>query len=99
LPSWPSKALIEGDVRKKIKAIEDFDRYVVGTILSKVESRKSKGDIGILVLPDHPTPIRHMTHTSDAVPFVIYSKGISGKDREHQGRSGVGGFSEKQSGE
>ncbi|HOW34651.1 MAG TPA: phosphoglycerate mutase, partial [Methanoregulaceae archaeon] len=29
----------------------------------------------IAVLPDHPTPIRIKTHTSDPVPFAIWGKG------------------------
>jgi 2,3-bisphosphoglycerate-independent phosphoglycerate mutase len=27
-----------------------------------------------MVLPDHPTPIKTMTHASDPVPFMIYQK-------------------------
>lgn len=26
----------------------------------------------MLVLPDHPTPIRVRTHTSDPVPYLLY---------------------------
>ena len=29
-------------------------------------------DYRMLVLPDHPTPIRVRTHTSDAVPYLLY---------------------------
>ena len=29
-------------------------------------------DFRLLVLPDHPTPVRLRTHTSDAVPYLIY---------------------------
>jgi 2,3-bisphosphoglycerate-independent phosphoglycerate mutase len=29
-----------------------------------------------MVLPDHYTPIVKRTHTSEAVPFVIYGNGI-----------------------
>ena len=29
-------------------------------------------DYRILVMPDHPTPIRARTHTSDPVPYVFY---------------------------
>lgn len=66
----PDEAGHEGSVIKKINAIEDFDKKVVGTILKKI--KKSKLKIKILVLPDHPTPIKYMTHTSDPVPFLIY---------------------------
>ncbi|MDG6250168.1 MAG: phosphoglycerate mutase, partial [Methanocalculus sp.] len=29
----------------------------------------------IAVLPDHPTPLRVKTHTSDPVPFAVLGKG------------------------
>ena len=66
----PDEAGHMGDVKGKVRAIEDFDRLVVGTIMSNVKCQMS--NVRILVLPDHPTPIKLMTHTSDAVPFVIY---------------------------
>lgn len=66
----PDEAGHEGSIRKKVRAIEDFDRYVVGTVVK--ETRNLKPETRILVLPDHPTPVKVMTHTSDPVPFVIY---------------------------
>jgi 2,3-bisphosphoglycerate-independent phosphoglycerate mutase len=56
----------------KLQAIEDFDRHVVGTVLEGV---KKFGEYVILCMPDHPTPVKLMTHTSDPVPFVIYRGG------------------------
>ena len=29
-------------------------------------------DYKMMILPDHPTPIRLKTHVSDPVPYVIY---------------------------
>jgi len=84
----PDEAGHEGNVQHKIKAIEDFDKYVVGTVLEKV--RSSEFGVKILVLPDHPTPIKLMTHTSDAVPFVVYPARVTG----HESR--VNGFNEKE---
>jgi 2,3-bisphosphoglycerate-independent phosphoglycerate mutase len=72
----PDEAGHEGDVKKKIRAIEDFDRYVVGTIL-KATRKTGYPETRILVLPDHPTPIVKMTHTMDAVPFAIYPFPVS----------------------
>jgi 2,3-bisphosphoglycerate-independent phosphoglycerate mutase len=86
----PDEAGHEGDIRKKIKAIEDFDRLVVGTIMEEI--RNPKSEIRILVLPDHPTPIKLMTHTSAPVPFVVYPSSTRGQG------SGVKGFSEKEIG-
>ena len=66
----PDEAGHNGDMEAKIQAIEDFDAKVVGTIL---EGIKKFEDYRILLLPDHFTPIRIMTHTEEPVPFVIYS--------------------------
>ena len=67
----PDEAGHMGDVDAKIRAIEDFDKLVVGRILE--HARESDKDFTILVLPDHPTPISLKTHTSDPVPFAIFS--------------------------
>jgi len=68
----PDEASHAGNMQHKLQAIEDFDRHVVGTVLEGV---KKFGDYVILCMPDHPTPVRLMTHTSDPVPFVIYRSG------------------------
>jgi 2,3-bisphosphoglycerate-independent phosphoglycerate mutase len=68
----PDEAAHAGRMDHKIKAIEDFDRQVVGTVL---EGIKKFGDYAILCTPDHPTSVQLMTHTSEPVPFVIYRGG------------------------
>ena len=60
----------EGDVWGKIAAIEDFDEKIVGTVFRGL---KSLGAFRILVLSDHPTPIRLKTHVADPSPFALYS--------------------------
>lgn len=60
----------EGNIEGKVKAIEDFDNKVVGTILDGIQKM---GDFRILVLSDHPTPIDLKTHVSDPSPFAVYS--------------------------
>lgn len=60
----------QGSVEKKVKAIENIDEFVIGPLVKEL---KEKGeDFRMLVLPDHPTPIRVRTHTSDAVPYLLY---------------------------
>jgi 2,3-bisphosphoglycerate-independent phosphoglycerate mutase len=72
----PDEASHAGRLDHKIQAIEDFDAKVVGTVL---EGIKELGEYRILCMPDHPTPVSIMTHTSDPVPFVIYGgDGFSG---------------------
>ena len=65
----PDEAGHNGDIKNKIKAIEDFDSKVVGRIMKGMKRFK---EYSILLMPDHATPIRAMTHTDEPVPFVIY---------------------------
>lgn len=65
----PDEAGHTGDLKSKLKAIEDFDEFVVGNIM---HGMKQFDEYRILVLPDHPTPIEIRTHSSDPVPFIIY---------------------------
>lgn len=72
----PDEAGHEGNVKHKIQAIEDFDKYVVGSVLKGV-TRSALRDTRIMVLPDHPTPIKYMTHTAADVPFVIFPRPLA----------------------
>jgi 2,3-bisphosphoglycerate-independent phosphoglycerate mutase len=60
----------QGLVKEKIQAIENIDRYIVGPLVEQLNA--SGEDYRILVLPDHPTPIRVRTHTSDPIPYLLY---------------------------
>jgi 2,3-bisphosphoglycerate-independent phosphoglycerate mutase len=68
----PDEASHEGIMQHKLQAIADFDQQVVGTVL---EGMKRYDNYAILCMPDHPTPVKLMTHTSDPVPFIIYRGG------------------------
>jgi 2,3-bisphosphoglycerate-independent phosphoglycerate mutase len=65
----PDESSHSGSLENKIRAIEDFDTRIVGPIC---EGIRRFGDYRILCTPDHPTPLRIMTHTDDPVPFIIY---------------------------
>jgi 2,3-bisphosphoglycerate-independent phosphoglycerate mutase len=70
----PDEAGHNGDLDQKIRAIENFDRFVVGPLMRKLgDSPNSR----LMVLPDHPTPIRLRTHTGDPVPFAWCGQGIA----------------------
>ncbi len=69
----PDEAGHSGNYRDKIKAIEDIDALVVGTIL---RGMKSYEEYRILLMPDHATPIEVRTHTDEPVPFVIFDSKI-----------------------
>ncbi len=62
-----------GDAALKVRAIEDLDRLVLGTIL---EGLDGIGPVRIMVLPDHATPVSVRTHTADPVPFVIFDSRV-----------------------
>lgn len=68
----------QGSVEKKVQAIEYLDSRVIAPL---VKSLKEKNvDFRLLVLPDHPTPIRVRTHTADSVPYMLYD---STNEEEH----------------
>ena len=65
----PDEAGHSGNLSDKIKAIEDIDNIVIGKILK--EAGKID-DFKILLMPDHATPLKIRTHSSEPVPFIIY---------------------------
>ena len=64
----PDEASHAGDIEAKVKAIEEFDGKVVGTILRGMEENGEA--YRLLVLPDHLTPISVRTHVHGAIPFA-----------------------------
>lgn len=64
----------EGDVPLKVKTIEYLDARIVKTIYE--ETLTWDVPVTITILPDHPTPCAIRTHTRDAIPFLIWHKGI-----------------------
>ena len=60
----------QGSLEKKRKAIEFLDERVI----KYVKECLDEADIAyrMLIMPDHPTPIRVRTHTSDPVPYLLY---------------------------
>jgi 2,3-bisphosphoglycerate-independent phosphoglycerate mutase len=85
----PDEAGHARDYRLKVKAIEDFDKRLLGRILKGL-----KEPYAITVLPDHPTPIKIGTHTKDPVPFTIKSPLIDADDVQEfdEFSAGHGGF-------
>jgi len=72
----PDEASHNGNLKDKIQAIEDFDGKIVGPILHGLQAYEN---FCLLVLPDHPTPLVLKTHSSEPVPFVVFSSEDGGR--------------------
>ncbi len=70
------------EIENKVKAIEYIDSRVAKPILEGLENMRE--DYKIMVLPDHPTPLKLRTHTSEPVPYLIYQSNDK-KEDEGQG--------------
>ena len=67
----------QGSMTDKITAIEYLDSRIVAPVKAAMD--ESGEDYRMLILPDHPTPIRIRTHSSEPVPFILY-------DSRHQAK-------------
>jgi len=74
----PDEAGHQGDVKEKVRAIEEVDAKVVGTLLSGLERYRPWR---MLVMPDHPTPCAIKTHADDPVPFGVLRSDCRGGAR------------------
>lgn len=66
----PDECGHRNELENKIKAIERIDEKIIMPIINALEDYNI--DYKLLVVPDHPTPLRLRTHTGDPVPFMIY---------------------------
>ena len=60
----------QGSIAHKIQSIEYLDSRLIKRVKDAMDA--SGEPYRILITPDHPTPIRCRTHTSDPVPYIIY---------------------------
>lgn len=67
----PDEAAHSGLTEEKIEAIQRIDGEVVRRL------RSWKGDLRLLVMPDHPTPIQTQTHTAEPVPILLWGSGFT----------------------
>ncbi|MEE0944066.1 MAG: cofactor-independent phosphoglycerate mutase [Clostridia bacterium] len=66
----PDECGHQGDALHKKLSVELIDNKVVGFL--KDELGKRGIDYRMLILPDHPTPIKLKTHVSDPVPYILF---------------------------
>ena len=81
----PDECGHRAELENKILSVEKIDGEILKPVYDYLASCGE--DFRVMVLPDHPTPIRLRTHTIDPVPFFIYSS--------DKARDGVATFNEE----
>jgi 2,3-bisphosphoglycerate-independent phosphoglycerate mutase len=71
----PDEAGHNGNAEQKKKAIEQIDKHVIGPVYEAIQKYPSWR---IMVLPDHPTPVKTGAHCGDPVPFAMAGSGVEG---------------------
>ncbi len=84
----PDECGHRAEIENKVLSIELIDKKILKPVYEYLNS--CGDDFKILVLPDHPTPLRIRTHTIEPVPFFIYSS-----NKEQNGVDGFDEFSAK----
>ena len=84
----PDECGHRAETENKVLAVELIDKKILKPVYEYLVS--SGEDFKIMILPDHPTPVRLRTHTIDPVPFMIYSS--------TEEKSGVAHFTEESAG-
>jgi 2,3-bisphosphoglycerate-independent phosphoglycerate mutase len=64
-----------GNLEEKVTALENWDRRILRGL---VDGLDSLGPWRLLLLPDHPTPVRLKTHTTDSVPYLLVDSAVDG---------------------
>ena len=60
----------QGSWERKVQSIEYLDQRLIRNLKAALDA--SGEAYRMMVLPDHPTPVRVRTHTGEPVPFLIY---------------------------
>lgn len=64
------EAAHQGDVHEKVLALERWDREVIAPLTEALD--RAGTQYRILLMPDHATPCAIKTHTSAAVPYLLF---------------------------
>ncbi len=81
----PDECGHRAETENKVLSVELIDKKILAPVYNYL--KECGEDFKIMILPDHPTPVRLRTHTIDPVPFMIYSS--------KEERAGVESFSEE----
>ena len=88
----PDECGHRAETDNKVLSIELIDKKILSPVYEYLLSTGE--DFKIMVLPDHPTPVRLRTHTITPVPFFIYSsadekQGVERFDENNAEKTGV----------
>jgi len=88
----PDECGHRNELENKIRSIEYIDERLLKKVYEYLESTGE--NYKIMLLPDHPTPLSMRTHSSDPVPFMIYSSaaplcGVDCFDEESAEKTGL----------
>ncbi|MBD5461594.1 MAG: cofactor-independent phosphoglycerate mutase [Lachnospiraceae bacterium] len=79
----------QGSVDRKVQAIEFLDQRVIEPLTQALD--RDGINYRLLVMPDHPTPIRVRTHTADSVPYLLYDSTKPKKESWNYNEEEAGG--------
>jgi len=71
----PDECSHNGDLRMKLKAIEDFDRFVVGPVWKALNEHGWQ--YRLIIGTDHRTPVNIRNHTAEPVPMAVVNGPIT----------------------
>ncbi len=66
----PDECGHQGEASDKVRSIELIDEKILSPLYDYLKSTEEP--FGILVLPDHPTPVCKRTHSREPVPYIMY---------------------------
>lgn len=69
----PDECGHRAEIENKVLSIEKIDAEILSPVFAYL--KEAGEDFRVMILPDHPTPIRLRTHSMDPVPFLIWSSG------------------------
>jgi 2,3-bisphosphoglycerate-independent phosphoglycerate mutase len=64
-----------GNLEEKVTALERWDDRILRGLIDGLDAM---GPWRLLLLPDHPTPVRLKTHTTDSVPYLLVDSATDG---------------------
>ena len=76
----------QGDVAEKVRSLELWDREVIGPLADALAGTSFR----VLLLPDHATPCALKTHTTDAVPYLLFDSDVPGPGGAYTERAVAG---------